>query len=139
MLRAEPKEKNLTVIDLNLNLNPNRNLECNYCHKMGHIKVNCFKLKTRLKQRENMVRKILKLSNLVLQLMRMTKIFLVTDDRTRSKNKSILNSGCSYHMCPNKDLFSTYKPCNDELFGWAIMPFVLLVRVQSELKCMLIL
>ena len=27
-----------------------RNLDCNYCHKMGHINANCFKLK-KLKQK----------------------------------------------------------------------------------------
>ncbi|XP_010247486.1 PREDICTED: flavonoid 3',5'-hydroxylase 2-like [Nelumbo nucifera] len=39
-------------------------------------------------------------------------VLLMTNDRTRSKDEWILDSGCFYHMCPNKDWFSTYESIN---------------------------
>lgn len=57
MLGGEQIKGNLTVVDLNLDKSRHRNLECRYCQKMGHIKADCFKLKNKLKQKENFVEK----------------------------------------------------------------------------------
>ncbi|MCQ7691360.1 DDE-type integrase/transposase/recombinase, partial [Salmonella enterica] len=90
-----------------------RNLECRYCHKMGHIKADCFKLKNKLKQKGKLVEKTTESAEAsVATDENVGNIFSATDDRTRSKNEWILDSGCSYHMCPNRDLFSTYESCN---------------------------
>ena len=90
-----------------------RNLECRYCHKMGHIKSDCFKLKNKLKQKEKFVEKTTESAEVsVATDENVGNIFSAIDDRTRSKNEWILDSGCSYHMCPNRDLFSTYESCN---------------------------
>ena len=90
-----------------------RNLECRYCHKMGHIKSDCFKLKNKLKQKEKFVEKTIESAEVSVAIdENVGNIFSAIDDRTRSKNEWILDSGCSYHMCPNRDLFSTYESCN---------------------------
>ena len=39
----------------------------------------------------------------------------MTNDGTKFKNEWILDSGYSYHMCPHRNLFSTYEPCNGEI------------------------
>jgi hypothetical protein len=39
-------------------------------------------------------------------------IFFVTVNKLRIENEWILDSGCFYHMCPNRDLFSTYETYN---------------------------
>jgi len=36
-------------------------------------------------------------------------IFLATNNSFKSNNEWILDSGCSYHMCPSRDLFTTYE------------------------------
>ncbi|KAF3623392.1 hypothetical protein FXO38_30780 [Capsicum annuum] len=36
-------------------------------------------------------------------------IFLVTNKSFKSNNEWILDSGCSYHMCPSRDLFNTFE------------------------------
>ena len=90
-----------------------RNLECRYCHKMGHIKSDCFKLKNKLKQKEKFVEKTTESAEVSVATDEIVgNIFSAIDDRTRSKNEWILDSGCCYHMCPNRDLFSTYESCN---------------------------
>ncbi|CAL9112609.1 unnamed protein product, partial [Musa textilis] len=80
---------------------------------MGHIKADCFKLKNKLKQKEKIVEKTIESAEAsVAADENFGNIFFATDDRTRSKNEWILDSGCSYHMCPSRDLFSTYESCN---------------------------
>ena len=81
-----------------------RNLECRYCQKMGHIKADCFKLKNKLKEKGKLVEKTTKSAEAsVAADENFRNIFFATDDRTRSKNEWILDSGCSYHICPNRD------------------------------------
>ncbi|CAL9079641.1 unnamed protein product [Musa textilis] len=88
-------------------------VECRYCHKIGHIKADCFKLKNKLKQKGKIVEKTIKSAEAnVAADENFGNIFFATDDRTRSKNEWILDSSCSYHMCHNRDLFSTYESCN---------------------------
>ena len=36
----------------------------------------------------------------------------MTDDVKASSPEWILDTGCTYHMCPNRDWFSTYEPCS---------------------------
>ncbi|CAL9106533.1 unnamed protein product, partial [Musa textilis] len=70
-----------------------RNLECRYCHKMGHIKADCFKLKNKLKQKEKIVEKTTESAEAsVATDENFGNIFFATDDRTRSKNEWILDS-----------------------------------------------
>ena len=94
-----------------------RNLECRYCHKMGHIKSDCFKLKHKLKQKGKSVEKTTESAEAsVASDENVKNIFFATDDRTMSKNEWILDSGCSYHMCPNRYLFSHMNLVIVELF-----------------------
>ncbi|XP_065044048.1 retrovirus-related Pol polyprotein from transposon TNT 1-94 isoform X1 [Musa acuminata AAA Group] len=93
-----------------------RNLECRYCHKMGHIKTDYFKLKNKLKQKGKLVEKTTESAEAsVASDENVENIFFATDDRTMSKNEWILDSGYSYHMCPNRNLFSTYESCNGRI------------------------
>ena len=42
----------------------------------------------------------------------MDDLLVVTDDVKPSSPEWILDTGCTYHMCPNGDWFSTYEPCS---------------------------
>ena len=65
-----------------------RNLECRYCHKMGHIKSDCFKLKNKLKQKGKIIEKTTKSAEAsVATDENVGNIFSAIDDRTRSKNE----------------------------------------------------
>jgi len=39
-------------------------------------------------------------------------VLSVSDSVDYSHDAWILDSGCSYHMCPNKDLFASYRSIN---------------------------
>ena len=63
-------------------------MECNYCHKMGHIEANYFKLKSKLKQKEKPGEKNIETAKTSAAANENEgNIFFVTDDRTRSKNE----------------------------------------------------
>jgi hypothetical protein len=84
-----------------------RNLVCNYCYKKGHIISEYFKLKNKDKYKEKSTDTV-KASVVESE----GNIFFVTDNKIRSENEWILDLGCSYHMCPKRDLLSTYKTYN---------------------------
>ncbi|KAF3623627.1 hypothetical protein FXO38_30648 [Capsicum annuum] len=83
---------------------------CYYYHKKGHIKFNCPKLqnKGKVKKNEHGDSDTAEASVAADEIE--GAIFLVTENISCSNNKWILDSACSFHMCPSKDLFSIYDP-----------------------------
>ncbi|XP_071906234.1 uncharacterized protein [Coffea arabica] len=80
---------------------------------MRHVKTDCFKLKNKLKQKGKPGEKNFETTKAgVAADENEGSIFFVNDDKTRSKNEWILDLGCSYHMCPNRNLFFTYESYN---------------------------
>ena len=65
-------------------------MKCNYCHKLGYIKADCFKLKNQLKQKGKFVKQNTESAEVsVAADENEGNIFFVTDDRTRSKHEWI--------------------------------------------------
>ncbi|KAH0655443.1 hypothetical protein KY285_030325 [Solanum tuberosum] len=86
-----------------------RNVVCKYCHK----KVSeCYKLKNKEKHKENKHehQNTDPAEVSIIDDESDGTIFLATSNSFKSNDEWILDSGCSYHMCPNKDLFATYEP-----------------------------
>ena len=74
---------------------------------------NCFILKNKLKKKGKHCKEYIDIVETCVAANESDRnIFFVTNDRTRSKKERILDSRCSYHMCLNRDLFSTYEPGN---------------------------
>ena len=85
-----------------------KNIICNYCKKKGHIKADCYKLKNKEKN------KIEQNNSNTAEASVATDenegiILVATEDKVRSNKEWILDSGCSYHMSPDRDCFSTYE------------------------------
>jgi len=79
----------------------NRKGNCNYCRQPGHWKVDCPKLKGNKETGEEALATIVEYfedNNYVLS---------VSGDCVG--NSWILDSGCSQHMCPNRDWFIDYQ------------------------------
>lgn len=67
---------------------------CHYCKKSGHIKSKCFKLKKVMANPEE-------------------KSLVAAAFVAKSQDDWLVDSGCSAHMCNNKDLFSELMDCNN--------------------------
>jgi len=89
-----------------------KNDECHYCHKFGHYKKDCFKLKE--KEKENVRRKSQDEKSSVVSVAEKAstshEVLSVTVFDARSRDEWVLDSGCSYHICPQRDWFVTYQP-----------------------------
>ncbi|KAG8499485.1 hypothetical protein CXB51_005959 [Gossypium anomalum] len=83
-----------------------RDKRCRYCKKLGHVKADCYKLQNKRaieSNEEDVVG-----PNLVDE--NGDDFLLVsTSDNTKLTSERILDSGCSFHICPNREWFSTYS------------------------------
>lgn len=68
-----------------------KSVVCHYCKKPGHFKAKCFKLKRDQKKNGG------------------DKTLLVSAMIAHSADDWIVDSGCTSHMCNNKDLISDYR------------------------------
>ncbi len=83
-----------------------RDKRCRYCKKLGHIKADCYKLRNKRAAESN--EEDVAGANLADE---SGDDFLLvsTSDNSKLTSEWILDSGCSFHMCPNREWFSTYS------------------------------
>ncbi|MFQ6630875.1 hypothetical protein Gotur_008920, partial [Gossypium turneri] len=76
-----------------------RDKMCRYCKKLGHVKADCYKLRNKRAAKSN--EKDIDGANLAEE---SGDDFLLvsTSDNSKLMSEWILDSGCSFHMCPNR-------------------------------------
>ncbi|KAJ8633371.1 hypothetical protein MRB53_026707 [Persea americana] len=90
-----------------------KNIECYYCHKKGYIRKNCPERQRKGKEIEDSssnddsVSVADGRSDCVSD-----NALSVIENGIHPKDEWILDSDCSYHMCPNMDWFTTYREIN---------------------------
>ena len=83
-----------------------RDKRCRYCKKLGHVKADCYKLRNKRAAESN--EEDVAGANLVDE--GGDDFLLVsTSDNSKLTSEWILDSGCSFHMCPNREWFSSYS------------------------------
>ena len=85
--------------------NPHSNKSCNYCGKLGHIQANCWKLKNKKGKEEN---KKTAATDCVVESEPDGDVLLATMSLATAFKKGlgddwVLDSDCTYHMCPRRD------------------------------------
>lgn len=94
-------------------------VKCNYCHKDGHLKKDCYSLKRKLQNQKN--RKPKQAEASVGENTLTFSDALATSDQCNDqpnpleKQDWVLDFGCSFHMTPSKGWFSTYKEWDEGL------------------------
>ncbi|KAH1073401.1 hypothetical protein J1N35_025729 [Gossypium stocksii] len=83
-----------------------RDKKCLYCKKLGHVKVDCYKLQNKRAAKRN--EENVAGANLANE---SSDDFLLmsTSDNSKLTFEWILDSRCSFHMCSNREWFSTYS------------------------------
>ena len=82
-----------------------KDVECYHCHKKGHIKNQCKKFKEEKRKKAVNSDSASVASDSDGKLLACSSYKDVSDSW-------ILDSGCSYHMCPHREWFDTYKSWN---------------------------
>ncbi|MFQ6669274.1 hypothetical protein Gotur_034594, partial [Gossypium turneri] len=77
-----------------------RDKRCRYCKKLGHVKANCYKLRNKIAAESN--EEDVASANLTDE--SCDDFFLVSmSDNSKLTSEWVLDSRCSFHMCPNKE------------------------------------
>ncbi|KAI4303367.1 hypothetical protein MLD38_039008 [Melastoma candidum] len=86
---------------------------CTFCKKKSHFRKDCWQLQKKEKdgQDNDAGKQKLETADAGVAEQETYDFMLVTEDsKPKYKEQWILDSGCSYHMCPNRDWFTTYTP-----------------------------
>ncbi|KAG8499473.1 hypothetical protein CXB51_005963 [Gossypium anomalum] len=94
----------------------NRGKTCNFCKKKGHIKSECYKLQNKIK-REVANQKGKQPENSseanVVEDYSNGELLVASVNDSKVSEEWILDSGCTFHMSPNRDWFTTYKTVSE--------------------------
>ena len=93
--------------------NPHAGKTCNYCRKLGHIVANCWQLQKKREKDEDNSHEPAEPS--FVEFDSDGDVLFATSTERGSDSDWILDSGCTYHMCPHKDWFSTYDPVDSTI------------------------
>ncbi|KAG8497073.1 hypothetical protein CXB51_008352 [Gossypium anomalum] len=94
----------------------NRCKTCNFCKKKGHIKSECYKLQNKIK-REAANQKGKQLENSgeadVVEDYSDGELLVASVNNSKVSVEWILDSGCTFHISPNRDWFTTYETVSE--------------------------
>ncbi|KAG8481033.1 hypothetical protein CXB51_025775 [Gossypium anomalum] len=94
----------------------NRGKTCNFCKKKGHIKSECYKLQNKIK-REAANQKGKQPENSgeadIVEDYSDGELLVVSVNDSKVSEEWILDSGCTFHMSPNRDWFTTYETVSE--------------------------
>ena len=84
---------------------------CFYCDQEGHIKRNCPKYKTKMNGQSSKIART--------TVMTVDKSHVLIPALADKKLDWIFDSGSAYHLCEDREMFSTYATCDGRLVWMA--------------------
>ncbi|KAG8486155.1 hypothetical protein CXB51_019539 [Gossypium anomalum] len=110
--RGRTQERNPRGKSKGRSKSSNRGKTCNFYKKKGHIKSECYKLQNKIK-REAVNQKGKQPENSgeadVVEDYSDSELLVTSVNDSKVSEEWILGSGCTFHMSPNRDWFTTYE------------------------------
>ncbi|KAG8474128.1 hypothetical protein CXB51_033787 [Gossypium anomalum] len=110
--RGKTQEQNPRGKSKGRSKSSNRGNTCNFCKKKGHIKSECYKLQNKIK-REAANQKGKQPENFgeanVVEDYIDGELLVTSVNDSKVSEEWILDLGCTFHMSPNRDWFTTYE------------------------------
>ncbi|GFZ16076.1 hypothetical protein Acr_25g0004850 [Actinidia rufa] len=101
-----------------------RTVRCFYCDQEGHIKKDCPKYKAQDQSSVTTATAVMAVD------VDESEVLLAAVDN--GKSDWVLDSGSAYHLCRDREVFSTYAACEGRIYRWRTTRLVeLLVEGQS--------
>ncbi|KAG8472744.1 hypothetical protein CXB51_034629 [Gossypium anomalum] len=114
--RGRTQERNHRGKSKGRSKSSNRGKTCNFCKKKGHIKSECYKLQNKIK-REAANQKGKQPENSgeadVVEDYSDGELLVASVNDSKESEEWILDSGCTFHMSPNRDWFTTYETVSE--------------------------
>ncbi|KAG8501441.1 hypothetical protein CXB51_003771 [Gossypium anomalum] len=114
--RGRTQERNHRGKSKGRSKSSNRGKTCNFCKKKGHIKSECYKLQNKIK-REAANQKGKQPENSgeadVVEDYSDGELLVASVNDSKVSEEWILDSGCTFHMSPNRDWFITYETVSE--------------------------
>ncbi|KAG8474632.1 hypothetical protein CXB51_031261 [Gossypium anomalum] len=114
--RGRTQERNHRGKSKGRSKSSNRGKTCNFCKKKGHIKSECYKLQNKIK-REAANQKGKQPENSgeadVVEDYSDGELLVASVNDSKVSEEWILDSGCTFHMSPNRDWFITYETLSE--------------------------
>ncbi|KAG8496686.1 hypothetical protein CXB51_007936 [Gossypium anomalum] len=114
--RGRTQERNHRGKSKGRSKSSNRGKTCNFCKKKGHIKSECYKLQNKIK-REAANQKGKQPENSgeadVVEYYSDGELLVASVNDSKVSEEWILDSGCTFHMSPNRDWFTTYETVSE--------------------------
>ncbi|KAG8472381.1 hypothetical protein CXB51_035329 [Gossypium anomalum] len=114
--RGRTQERNHRGKSKGRSKSSNRGKTCNFCKKKGHIKSECYKLQNKIK-REAANQKEKQPENSgeadVVEDYSDGELLVASVNDSKVSEEWILDSGCTFHMSPNRDWFTTYETVSE--------------------------
>ncbi|KAG8489449.1 hypothetical protein CXB51_017818 [Gossypium anomalum] len=116
--RGRTQERNPRNKSKGRSKSSNRGKTCNFCKKKGHIKSECYKLQNKIK-REASNQKGKQPENSgeadVVEDYSNGELLVASVKDFKVSEEWILDSGCTFHMSPNRDWFTTYETVSESV------------------------
>ncbi|KAG8499626.1 hypothetical protein CXB51_006086 [Gossypium anomalum] len=114
--RGRTQERNHRGKSKGRSKSSNRGKTCNFCKKKGHIKSECYKLQNKIK-REAANQKGKQPENSgeanVVEDYSDGELLVTSVNDSKVSEEWILDSGCTFHMSPNRGWFTTYETVSE--------------------------
>ncbi|KAG8501095.1 hypothetical protein CXB51_003175 [Gossypium anomalum] len=115
--RGRTKERNPCDKSKGRSKSSNRGKTCNFCKKNRHIKSKCYKLQNKIK-REAANKKRKQPKNFgeadVVECYSDGELLVASVNNSKVSEEWIIDLGCTFHMSPNRDWFTTYETVSEE-------------------------
>ncbi|KAG8498715.1 hypothetical protein CXB51_005041 [Gossypium anomalum] len=114
--RGRTQERNHRGKSKGRSKSSNRGKTCNFCKKKGHIKSECYKLQNKIKgEAANQKGKQPENSGEadVVEDYSDGELLVASVNDSKVSEEWILDSGCTFHMSPNRDWFTTYETVSE--------------------------
>ncbi|KAG8480835.1 hypothetical protein CXB51_025306 [Gossypium anomalum] len=114
--RGRTQERNHRGKSKGRSKSSNRGKTCNFCKKEGHIKSECYKLQNKIKgEAANQKGKQPENSGEadVVEDYSDGELLVASVNDSKVSEEWILDSGCTFHMSPNRDWFTTYETVSE--------------------------